>query len=111
MQAILLKEKRLDGYDGHLPSSMAFYLTWCFICRVIETKQLNLLTRLSASIVGGIGMTFRNKSKKSYFEFYNNGTACLLMANDDTKEIETEKLHEDDMDSWMQKGIDYILYS
>src|SRR5438270_13753218 len=32
-------------------------------------------TRLAASVVGGVGITWRSENREVYLEFYNNGTA------------------------------------
>lgn len=75
-----------DGWDSHrapAPQSGAISQAECFL------NQLNgadmLPARLAPSVVGGIGVTFRAGRRKSYVEFYNNGTACALFSDGESE--------------------------
>ncbi len=43
-------------------------------------------TRVAASAVGGVGVTRQVGERIAYFEFYNNGKASALLADDTADE-------------------------
>lgn len=38
-------------------------------------------TRVAVSVVGGIGLTIRNRDRKAYIEVYNDGTTYILLSS------------------------------
>jgi hypothetical protein len=81
-----------DGYAADAPSAIAIHNAREFL----HTLHIDdpSPTRIAPSVVGGVGITFRDGAKKAYVEFYNDGLTHLLYsgAGDDvsTHPVETE---------------------
>jgi len=68
-----------DGYNAAPPSEKAVgkaidFLKALRVCAFLPA-------RVTSSVVGGIGISFRNESRKVYVEFYNSGAACVLFSD------------------------------
>lgn len=66
-----------DGYDAAPPTVDAIENAKRFL-RAVDKADLRP-TRVAASVVGGVGITFRDHDRSAYVEFYNNGRTCLAM--------------------------------
>jgi hypothetical protein len=72
-----------DSYRAPAPQSVAVSQAECFLNQLSQADILP--SRLSPSVVGGIGVTFREGQRKSYVEFYNNGTVCVLFSDGESE--------------------------
>ena len=71
-------EKGWDSYSAPPPSDSAIDNARDFI---IEANKLGVVpSRLSASAVGGVGITFR-PTRMVYVEFHNKGTSYALFSD------------------------------
>jgi hypothetical protein len=71
-----------DGWnqDGApAPSARAIDQALIFV-QAVEKDGL-VPARLAASVVGGVGATFRKAKRKAYVEFYNDGAVCSLFSD------------------------------
>ena len=76
-----------DGYDAEPPHDLAIHNAVQFM-HDVEAEDL-LPSRIAPSVVGGIGITFRNEERKAYLEFYNDGTVyCVFSDGSSTPLIE-----------------------
>ena len=62
-----------DSYDAPAPSSQVLSAAKGFL--EVLRKAGKTPTRLSPSVVGGVGFTFRNGERSVYVEFRNTGNA------------------------------------
>ena len=81
-----------DSYDAPPPSEMALENANAFL------EALNLLddlepALLSASTVGGVGITFAAHGREAYVEIYNDGRVFTILSNgqEEPQIIEAEK--------------------
>jgi hypothetical protein len=72
-----------DSYRAPAPQSDAISHAECFLNQLSRADVLP--SRLSPSVVGGIGVTFREGQRKSYVEFYNNGTVYALFSDGESE--------------------------
>lgn len=70
-----LLEKGWNSYDADPPSILAIEKAKSFL------DLLPTAARVSASAMGGVGVTYKNKKRKAYVEFYNNGTYHMLVSD------------------------------
>ncbi len=68
-----------DGYSAPPPLRTAVETVHGFFCALRHSNFRP--TKVSPSVVGGIGVTFRKGQRKSYVEFYNNGTLHALFSD------------------------------
>lgn len=81
-----------DGYNAPGPSKRAILRSGTFLTRL---SGLHLLpVRVAPSVVGGIGITFRNGMREVYVEFYNDGGIHALLSDDTTQHLEDVPLSE-----------------
>jgi hypothetical protein len=66
------------------PSEEAIRTARQFI--VVSVNDGQPPTRVAASAVGGVGVTRQAGERMAYVEFYNEGAACALLADDSTDE-------------------------
>jgi hypothetical protein len=66
------------------PSEKAIRTARQFIEALVNDEQPP--TRVAASAVGGVGVTRRIGDRMAYFEFYNDGAGCALLADDAAEE-------------------------
>lgn len=74
---------RWDGYCAQPPLTIATKQSRDFLC-ALQYSNLRP-TRLRPSVVGGIGVTFRKGKRKSYVEFYNDGTVHALFSDGESE--------------------------
>jgi hypothetical protein len=67
-----------NSYSADPPSPNAIEIARRFI-RHLESNGLPP-TRVAPSVVGGVGVTRKVGDKRAYFEFYNDGTAHVMLA-------------------------------
>src|SRR5437867_10280720 len=75
--------KITPGWNRHgapPPSKEAIQAARNFVEALVNDGQPP--TRVAASAVGGIGVTRQAGERMAYVEFYNDGTACALFADD-----------------------------
>jgi hypothetical protein len=68
-----------DGYGASPPAEKAInnalhFLRILRLCDVFPSRSM-------PSVVGGVGLSFRQENRKAYFEFYNDGKACVLLSD------------------------------
>ena len=73
--------KGWNGYSAPAPAEVAIKGSRQFL-RMLQSENLRP-DRVKPSSVGGIGITFKRGSRKSYVEFYNNGTVYFLLSEGD----------------------------
>lgn len=78
-----------NGYSAPAPSGAAIKTAKLFLAQ-LQSKDLRP-DRIKPAAVGGIGVTFRKDRRKSYVEFYNNGTVYVLFS-EGTPEPETRQI-------------------
>jgi hypothetical protein len=71
-------KKGWNGYGADPPSLLGIEMARRFV-RNLEANGLSP-TRVAPSVVGGVGVTRRVGNKRAYFEFYNDGTAHVMLA-------------------------------
>jgi hypothetical protein len=76
----------VDGWDGYcapppLPTALKKVHGFLYALRHSHLRP----TRLNPSVVGGIGVTFRKCQRKSYVEFYNDGTIHALFSDGESE--------------------------
>jgi hypothetical protein len=82
-----------NSYSAPTPSQAAINNAKAL---VVEAIDLGLaIERVEPSAMGGIGVTFEAEPKEVVVEFYNNGTAHALFANDKTVEMSTRSVRCD----------------
>jgi hypothetical protein len=82
--------KGWNGYSAPPPTSVAINNAEAL---VIETNAGNTVpVRVEPSAMGGIGVTFAAGSREVVVEFYNNGTAHALFADNATEEMDTRPI-------------------
>ncbi len=64
-------------------------------------------SRLSPSVVGGIGFTFRLQDRRVYVEFNNDGQGHMLLS-DDRSEPTVERLIPADIDSQIHQAKEFL---
>jgi hypothetical protein len=85
--------KRNWNQRGALPpNDLALSAAELFL-KVMSIKR-RVPSRVAPSAVGGVGITLREGDRIAYAEFYNSGTACLLLS-DDMSEGETFRVAVD----------------
>lgn len=62
-----------DGYNADPPSQTAISQARLFFS-LSKRKE----AKIKPSVVGGIGITFKNNNKKCYVEFGNCGSVCVM---------------------------------
>src|SRR5712671_2276675 len=75
--------KLAPGWNRHgapAPSKEAIRAARQFIEALVNDGQPP--TRVAASAVGGVGVTRQVGERLAYIEFYNDGAACALLADD-----------------------------
>jgi hypothetical protein len=73
----------VDGWNGQgapAPSPKAIHFAQQLIEALVNDGQPP--TRVAASALGGVGITRQAGSRRTYIEFYNDGTACALFSDD-----------------------------
>jgi hypothetical protein len=70
-------KKGWDTYEAEPPNDLAIENAKRFI-NLFDLKP----TRIAASVIGGIGITFRQIDEMIYIEFGNDGRNQLLYANE-----------------------------
>jgi hypothetical protein len=78
LDAMSVLKKGWNGYTADPPSPLAIE----FARRFISNLESNGLppTRVAPSVIGGVGVTRKVGNKRAYFEFYNDGTAHVMLA-------------------------------
>lgn len=76
-----------DGYSASPPMTTALLLAKQFLMYSISNGLIP--SRVSPSVIGGIGITYRKNSKKVYVEFNNNGRCCLVIYLDEINDDPT----------------------
>lgn len=71
-----------DGYSAPAPTSAALDIVREFLS-ILRAHGLQP-NRLKPSVTGGIGVTFCKGQRKSYVEFYNDGTVWALFSDADS---------------------------
>jgi len=87
---LYLLDENWDGYGALAPNSTAIKHAKEFMQTLFEHRCIP--TRLAASVVGGVGITKRVKTKKVYIEFYNNGLISALFVDDARQVMRTENV-------------------
>lgn len=59
--------------------------------KLLEDNRL-YPTRLGPSVVGAVAITIRVGTRKAFIEFYNNGSACRMLCDDVTKQLDIKML-------------------
>ena len=72
-----------DGYSAPAPLHTAVARVYSFLYALRHSSLRP--TRVSPSVVGGIGVTFRKGQRKSYVEFYNNGSLHALFSDGESE--------------------------
>jgi hypothetical protein len=65
-------------------------------------------TRIAPSAVGGVGITYRHGSRKVYVEFFNDGRANGLFADDATQNAHTLPVDAGQANAFAQRIMEYI---
>jgi hypothetical protein len=79
-----------DGYHAEPPSASSLSVASSFLA----STQL-IPTRVTASVVGGVGIMFKKYRLKAYVEVANSGSVSLLLS-DGVSELHTEPVSLDD---------------
>ena len=79
-----------DSYRAPVPSQSATANARAFLMVLLDAGLPPPM--IDASVVGGIAITLRQGSRKGVVEFYNDGAAVLLLADDATEELSTRDL-------------------
>ena len=72
-----------NSYSAKAPSKLAIANAKEFVSLAPEPD------RIEPSAMGGVGVTFKNDSRKVYVEFYNNGTAHSLFCDREVDDMDT----------------------
>ena len=79
-----------NGYSASAPNHTAMTNARAFL--TVMKNSMYRPTRVAASAVGGIGITRREKTKKTYVEFFNNGLISALFADDENQTMSTRRI-------------------
>ncbi len=83
-------EKGWNGYSAPAPTVLALQNANDFF--EVACDRDIVPERLDASAMGGVGITFAEGSREVVAEFYNNGTAHGLFADNMSKEMNTRRI-------------------
>jgi hypothetical protein len=96
-----------DGYDAPIPTRLAIEIArdYLFIADQLRFPP----RRIEASVMGGVGITYRKDNRKVYLEFYNDGTAHSLFS-DRSGRMHTMavKPDDDEFKGFVEKAKDYL---
>jgi predicted DNA-binding antitoxin AbrB/MazE fold protein len=86
-------ENGWDSYRAPAPSTLAIQKAKALVLEA--KKRQSVLERVEPSAMGGVGVTFAAGNREVVVEFYNNGTAHVLYADDVTGDMRTEPVSTD----------------
>lgn len=70
-----------DDWGGPAPAQVAIVNATGFLQQCDATIANGLPQRIKPSMVGGVGITFRNQWRRTYVEFYNTGEVYALFSD------------------------------
>jgi len=68
-----------NGYDAPAPAKVAIEMARQYL-QIVKCWDFNP-KRVEPSVMGGVGITHRQGSRKVYIEFYNDGTGHSLFSD------------------------------
>jgi hypothetical protein len=68
-----------NGYATPAPSDAAIVTAKAFLSAFLGTDFEP--SRLAPSVSGGVGITHKNRSRRVYVEFFNDGDVCVLFSD------------------------------
>ena len=74
-----------NGYDAAAPSAEAIAWAKSFLSSIMG--DANTPSRIAPSTVGGIGITHKNRARRVYVEFFNDGDILALFSDNETEPI------------------------
>ena len=77
-----------NGYDAPAPSAKAILTAQGFVETLLSQKYEP--KRVAPSAVGGVGITQRNRNKKVYVEFFNDGKVFALFSDGNSEPVSKE---------------------
>lgn len=89
-------ERGWDGYHAESPNEEAIsqtktYLDWIELYPP-DNPELFRNLRVAPSVIGGVGVTFKNGQNRVYVEFFNDGNIYSLFSNQWKDVIHSEKV-------------------
>lgn len=87
LESFRLLRSGWNSYNAPPPSKESLEAAKRFLA-VTENRNLRP-SRITPSVVGGVGITIRRSGKKGFVEFYNSGKVCLLLSEPQKRALET----------------------
>jgi hypothetical protein len=93
LESIKSLQSGWDSYSAPAPGAVAFANALAFL-QVLKLAD-KVPSKLAPSVVGGIGITFKNAARKVYVEFNNKG-GVLALFSDGVSDPRVEKISPDE---------------